>query len=62
MCRSLLGYFGAGRGNCLYYPTCSDVIRGGLVEEGVIKTLYKIIPTRAFICNPLYKKFGNKWQ
>ena len=24
--RSLLNFFGFGQGNCLYYPTCSEII------------------------------------
>mgnify|MGYP001166587020 CR=1 FL=1 len=61
MCRSTLGYFGFGQGNCLYYPTCTEVIKDSLIEKGFLKTLY-LIPQRIFICNFVYKKFGKKWQ
>lgn len=57
--RTLLGYFGLGRGNCLYYPSCSEVIRMGIIDEGVLKTLYKIIPKRILMCNTLYRKLVN---
>jgi len=57
--RILLGYFGYGRGNCLYYPSCSEVIRRSLTDEGVLKTLYMTIPKRILMCNMLYKKLVN---
>jgi len=59
--RNTLSYFGFGQGNCLYYPTCSEVIRDSFIEEGFLTTFY-LIPKRIFICNTVYKKFGKKWQ
>lgn len=61
MFRSTLGYFGIGQGNCLYYPTCTEVIKESLIEKGFLKTVF-LIPQRLFICNIFYKKFGKKWQ
>ena len=60
--RNLLGYFGLGGGNCLYYPTCSEVIRDALVKKGTTRTIFVVVPTRILVCNPIYKKFGKKWQ
>ena len=34
--RSLLGLFGIGQGNCLYYPTCSNAIRESFENKGLI--------------------------
>tara|TARA_B100000029_G_scaffold186659_1_gene183982 strand:+ start:476 stop:688 length:213 start_codon:yes stop_codon:yes gene_type:complete len=59
--RNLLGFFGFGQGNCLYFPTCSDVLATHMQEEGVVKTIPLIIK-RIIMCNPIYRKFGKKWQ
>jgi len=59
--RSLLSYFGLGSGNCIYYPTCSQVITESLENSGFIRTI-PIILKRALICNPVYQKFGKNWQ
>jgi len=60
-CRSLLSYLGLGSGNCLYYPTWSQVITESLETNGFFKTT-PVILKRIAICNPLYKKFGKNWQ
>jgi putative component of membrane protein insertase Oxa1/YidC/SpoIIIJ protein YidD len=59
--RSLLSYFGLGSGNCVYYPTCSQVITESLENIGFIRTIPRILK-RALICNPIYQKFGKNWQ
>ena len=59
--RSLLGLFGIGQGNCLYYPTCSSVIRESLEKQGLIRT-FPVFLERIIKCNPLYGKFGKNWQ
>ena len=59
--RSLLSYFGLGSGNCIYYPTCSQVITESLENSGFIRTIPTILK-RALICNPIYQKFGKNWQ
>ena len=59
--RSLLGLFGIGQGNCLYYPTCSNVIRESLENKGLIRTV-PVFLERGIKCNPLYGKFGKNWQ
>ena len=59
--RSLLGLFGIGQGNCLYYPTCSSVIRESLENKGLIRTI-PVFLERVIKCNPLYGKFGKNWQ
>jgi putative component of membrane protein insertase Oxa1/YidC/SpoIIIJ protein YidD len=61
VCRYLLSYLGLGSGNCLYYPTCSQVITESLETNGLFKTAHVILK-RIAICNPLYKKFGKNWQ
>jgi putative component of membrane protein insertase Oxa1/YidC/SpoIIIJ protein YidD len=61
VCRSLLSYLGLGSGNCLYYPTCSQVIAESLEKKGLFKTI-PVFLRRIVICNPLYKKFGKNWQ
>ena len=61
VCRSLLSYLGLGSGNCLYYPTCSQVIAESLEKKGLLKTI-PVLLNRIAICNPLYKKFGKNWQ
>ncbi len=61
VCRSLLSYLGLGSGNCLYYPTCSQVITESLETNGLSKTA-PVVLKRIAICNPLYKKFGKNWQ
>jgi len=59
--RSLLSYFGLGSGNCVYYPTCSQVISESFENSGFIRTIPTILK-RALICNPIYQKFGKNWQ
>ena len=59
--RSLLSYFGLGSGNCIYYPTCSQIITESIENKGFIGTI-PIILNRALICNPIYQKFGKNWQ
>ncbi len=61
VCRYLLSYLGLGNGNCLYYPTCSQVITESLEKKGLLKTT-PVVLKRIAICNPLYKKFGKNWQ
>jgi len=61
VCRSLLSYLGLGSGNCLYYPTCSQVIAESLETNGLFKTA-PVVLKRVVICNPLYKKIGKNWQ
>ena len=71
--RALLGLFGIGQGNCLYYPSCSNQIRKSMQEKGFVphqksieeKGFVMTIPLvfeRAYKCNPLYRKFGKNWQ
>ena len=59
--RSLLGLFGIGQGNCLYYPTCSNAIRESFENKGLISTIPVFIE-RVYKCNPVYRKFGKNWQ
>jgi putative component of membrane protein insertase Oxa1/YidC/SpoIIIJ protein YidD len=59
--RALLGLFGIGQGNCLYYPSCSNQIRKNMQEKGFVKTV-PLVFERAYECNPLYRKFGKNWQ
>ena len=59
--RSLLSYLGLGSGNCLYYPTCSQVITESLETNGLFKTA-PVVLKRIAICNPFYKKIGKNWQ
>ena len=59
--RALLGFFGVGQGNCLYYPSCSNQIRKSMQEKGFVMTI-PIVFERAYKCNPLYRKFGKNWQ
>ena len=59
--RLLLGFFGFGQGNCMYYPTCSSVISEEIDEKGITGSMYLIV-YRAYICNPIYRKFGKIWQ
>jgi putative component of membrane protein insertase Oxa1/YidC/SpoIIIJ protein YidD len=61
VCRSLLSYLGLGGGNCLYYPTCSQVITESLDTKGLFKTA-PVVLKRVAICNPIYMKFGKNWQ
>ena len=58
--RSLVGFLGFGQGNCMYYPTCSSVISEEIDEKGFIKSIY-LIGYRAYMCNPIYRKFGKIW-
>ena len=59
--RALLGLFGIGQGNCLYYPSCSNQIRKSIQEKGFVMTI-PLVFERAYKCNPLYRKFGKNWQ
>ena len=59
--RALLGLFGIGQGNCLYYPSCSNQIRKSMQEKGFVMTIPLVFET-AYKCNPLYRKFGKNWQ
>ncbi|MAJ18089.1 MAG: hypothetical protein CL497_02475 [Actinobacteria bacterium] len=59
--RALLGLFGIGQGNCLYYPSCSNQIRKSMQEKGFVMTI-PLVFERAYKCNPLYRKFGKNWQ
>ena len=59
--RALLGLFGIGQGNCLYYPSCSNQIRKSMEEKGFVITI-PLVFERAYKCNPLYRKFGKNWQ
>ena len=59
--RSLLGFFGLGQGNCMYYPTCSSLIKEGVNEKGLIKVI-PLVLYRIYICNPIYRKIGKNWQ
>ena len=59
--RALLGLFGIGQGNCLYYPSCSNQIRKSMQEKGFVMTI-PLVFERAYKCNPFYKKFGKNWQ
>ncbi len=59
--RSLLNFFGFGQGNCLYYPSCSDVILDSINKRGFIASI-PVMTKRIFICNPIYMKFGKNWQ
>ena len=59
--RALLGLFGIGQGNCLYYPSCSNQIRKSMQEKGFVMTI-PLVFERAYKCNPLFRKFGKNWQ
>tara|TARA_B100000131_G_C17699856_1_gene444187 strand:- start:121 stop:333 length:213 start_codon:yes stop_codon:yes gene_type:complete len=59
--RSTLGLFGLGKGNCMYYPTCSSVINEEINKRGIFKTL-PLVFYRIYTCNPIYRKFGKNWQ
>ena len=59
--RSILNFFGFGQGNCLYVPTCSEVIIESIEKKGLIYTIPTIL-RRIYICNPIYVKFGKNWQ
>jgi len=61
ICRSLLSYLGLGSGNCMYYPSCSQVIAENLEKNGLLSSV-PVILKRIKICNPIYKKFGKNWQ
>jgi len=37
--RSLLNFFGFGQGNCLYYPTCSEIMKNSIEKKGLIASL-----------------------
>ena len=51
--RALLGLFGIGQGNCLYYPSCSNQIRKSMQEKGFVMTI-PLVFERTYKCNPLY--------
>ena len=59
--RVLLSLFGIGQGNCLYFPTCSNLIKESLQNYGFVKSIPLIIE-RIYKCNPIYGKFGKNWQ
>ncbi len=59
--RALLGLFGIGQGNCLYYPSCSNQIRKSMQEKGFVMTI-PLVFERTYKCNTLYRKFGKNWQ
>jgi len=59
--RSLLNFFGFGQGNCLYYPTCSEIIKNSIEKKGLIASL-PLFLKRIYVCNPIYMKFGKNWQ
>ena len=59
--RSLLALFGLGGGNCMYYPSCTNVVVDSLEKNGLFRT-FPVILRRILICNPIYKKFGKNWQ
>ena len=61
VCRSLLSYLGLGSGNCMYHPSCSQVITENLEKKGLLRSV-PVISKRIAICNPLYMKFGKNWQ
>ncbi len=53
--RSLLNFLGFGKGNCLYYPTCSEAITSSLDKDPLRQTIL-LATTRVISCNPLYRK------
>ena len=59
--RSLVNFFGFGQGNCLYYPTCSEILKNSIEKEGLIASL-PLLLKRIYVCNPIYMKFGKNWQ
>ena len=59
--RSLLNFFGFGQGNCLYDPTCSEILKNSIEKEGLIASL-PLLLKRIYVCNPIYMKFGKNWQ
>ena len=59
--RSSLNFFGFGQGNCLYYPTCSEIIEDSIEKKGLIASL-PLLLKRIYVCNPIYMKFGKNWQ
>jgi putative component of membrane protein insertase Oxa1/YidC/SpoIIIJ protein YidD len=59
--RLLLNFFGFGQGNCLYYPTCSEIIVNSIENKGLLSS-FRTILKRIYICNPVYVKFGKNWQ
>ena len=54
--RSLLNFFGFGQGNCLYYPTCSEIMKNSIEKKGFIASL-PLLLKRIYVCNPIYMKF-----
>ena len=59
--RSLLTMFGFGGGNCMYYPSCTNVIVDSFEKSGLFRTI-PVISRRILVCNPIYRKFGKNWQ
>ena len=59
--RSLVNFFGFGQGNCLYYPTCSEIMKNSIEKKGLIASL-PLLLKRIYVCNPIYMKFGKNWQ
>jgi len=59
--RSLLNFFGFGQGNCLYYPTCSEIMKNSIEKKGFIASL-PLLLKRIYVCNQIYMKFGKNWQ
>ena len=59
--RSLLNFFGFGQGNCLYYPTCSEIMKNSIEKKGFIASL-PLLLKRIYVCNPIYMKFCKNWQ
>ena len=53
--RNLLGFFGFGQGNCLYYPTCSEVIVESFNKDPIHQTIFLGIK-RVATCNPIHRK------
>tara|TARA_B100001173_G_scaffold206550_1_gene178122 strand:+ start:439 stop:651 length:213 start_codon:yes stop_codon:yes gene_type:complete len=59
--RSLLGFFGFGQGNCMYYPTCSYLVVDEIKKKGIFRSI-PLALHRVYICNPIYRKIGKNWQ
>ena len=59
--RSLLNFFCFGQGNCLYYQTCSEIMKNSIEKKGLIASL-PLLLKRIYVCNPIYMKFGKNWQ
>ena len=47
--RSLLGFFGFGQGNCMYYPSCSSLIVEEIKQKGFIKAeIYSVYDIKKY--------------